>query len=84
MVRGSIIMKGYFKDEDVMRKVFEGGWFYIGDFGVIYLDGYMEVKDWLKDIIILGGENISLIEIELVLFWYLGVLEVVVVVWFDL
>lgn len=71
MICGYIVMKGYFKDEDVIWKVFEGGWYYMGDLGVMYLDGYVEVKDWLKDIIIFGGENISFIEVEFVLFKYL-------------
>lgn len=79
MARGSTIMKGYFKDEDATRKAFEGGWFHTGDLGVIHPDGYMEVKDRSKDIIISGGENISSIEIESVLFQHPEVLEAAVV-----
>lgn len=79
MARGSTIMKGYLKDEDATRAAFAGGWFHTGDLGVIHPDGYMEVKDRSKDIIISGGENISSIEIESVLFQHPGVLEAAVV-----
>jgi fatty-acyl-CoA synthase len=79
MARGSTIMKGYLKDEEATRVAFAGGWFHTGDLGVIHPDGYMEVKDRSKDIIISGGENISSIEIESVLFQHPGVLEAAVV-----
>jgi acyl-CoA synthetase (AMP-forming)/AMP-acid ligase II len=79
MARGCTIMKGYFKDEEATRKAFEGGWFHTGDLGVVHPDGYMEVKDRSKDIIISGGENISSIEVEAVLFKHPDVLEAAVV-----
>lgn len=77
-------MKGYLKDEKVILEVFVCGWFYMGDMGVIYLDGYVEIKDRMKDVIILGGENISSVEVEGVIFKYYKVLEVVVIVMFYL
>lgn len=80
---GNIVMKGYLKNFSVIEEVFVGGWFYIGDLVVCYLDGYIEICDWFKDIIIFGGENIFIIELEGVFYCYLVVLEVVVVVWFD-
>lgn len=61
-------MKGYLKNFKVIFEVFKDGWFNIGDIGVIYFDGYLEIKDWFKDIIILGGENISSIEVEKVFY----------------
>lgn len=79
MIRGSTVMKGYFRDEEATRKAFEGGWFHTGDLGVIHPDGYIEVKDRSKDIIISGGENISSIEIESVLFKHPDIMEAAVV-----
>ena len=64
MIRGNVVMKGYFKDKDATVKSMEGGWFHSGDLAVIYPDGYIKIKDRSKDIIISGGENISSIEIE--------------------
>ena len=64
MIRGNIVMKGYFKDKRATNKATEGGWFHTGDLAVIYPDGYIKIKDRSKDIIISGGENISSIEIE--------------------
>ena len=64
LLRGNITMKGYLKDESATRKAFQGGWFKTGDLGVIHPDGYIQLKDRAKDIIISGGENISSIEIE--------------------
>lgn len=84
MFCGNICMKGYLKNLKVIDEVFYGGWFYIGDFVVLMLDGYIWIKDCKKDIIILGGENILSIEVEDVLYWYLVVVVVVVVVMFDL
>jgi len=57
-------MKGYFRDPEATQKVFAGGWFHSGDLGVIHPDGYIQLKDRSKDIIISGGENISSIEVE--------------------
>ena len=67
MFRGNIVMKGYLKNPETTRQVFSGGWFHSGDLGVMHDDGYIELKDRSKDIIISGGENISSIEIENVL-----------------
>ena len=64
MMRGNIVMKGYLKNPEASSKAFAGGWFHTGDLGVLYPDGYIQLKDRSKDIIISGGENISSIEIE--------------------
>ncbi|MBJ3777711.1 AMP-binding protein [Acuticoccus mangrovi] len=64
MIRGNIVMKGYLKDEEATAKAFAGGYFHTGDLAVRHPDGYLEIKDRSKDIIISGGENISSIEIE--------------------
>jgi fatty-acyl-CoA synthase len=67
MFRGNIVMKGYLKNPEATRDAFAGGWFHSGDLGVMHEDGYIQLKDRSKDIIISGGENISSIEIENVL-----------------
>ena len=64
MFRGNVVMKGYLKNPKGTAKAFEGGWFHSGDLGVKYPDGYVQLKDRSKDIIISGGENISSIEVE--------------------
>ena len=64
MFRGNVVMKGYFRNPEATQKAFKGGWFRSGDLGVIYPDGYLQLKDRSKDIIISGGENISSIEVE--------------------
>jgi fatty-acyl-CoA synthase len=64
MIRGNVVMKGYFKDKDATKKSMKSGWFHSGDLAVIHPDGYIKIKDRSKDIIISGGENISSIEIE--------------------
>ena len=64
MFRGNIVMKGYLKNEKATKAAFKGGWFHSGDLGVIHPDGYIQLKDRSKDIIISGGENISSIEVE--------------------
>ena len=58
-MKGNIVMKGYFKNPEETEKAFAGGWFHSGDLGVLHPDGYVELKDRSKDIIISGGENIS-------------------------
>jgi fatty-acyl-CoA synthase len=68
MFRGNVVMKGYLKNPAASAKAFEGGWFHSGDLGVKYPDGYIQLKDRSKDIIISGGENISSIEVEDVLY----------------
>ncbi len=64
MIRGNVVMKGYFKDKDATDKAMSHGWFHSGDLAVVNPDGYIKIKDRSKDIIISGGENISSIEIE--------------------
>jgi fatty-acyl-CoA synthase len=64
MMRGNVVMKGYLKNKASTDKAFEGGWFHTGDLGVMHPDGYIQLKDRSKDIIISGGENISSIEVE--------------------
>ncbi len=64
MMRGNVVMKGYLKNPNATRSAFAGGWFHSGDLGVKYPDGYVQLKDRSKDIIISGGENISSIEVE--------------------
>jgi len=79
MFRGNVVMKGYLKDREATRAAFSGGWFHSGDLGVTHADGYIQLKDRSKDIIISGGENISSIEIEHVLYQHPAVLEAAVV-----
>ena len=76
--RGNIVMKGYLKNPQATEEAFAGGWFHSGDLGVWHEDGYVELKDRSKDIIISGGENISSIEIESVLYRHPAVLEAAV------
>jgi fatty-acyl-CoA synthase len=64
MMRGNVVMKGYLKNKSSTEKAFFGGWFHTGDLGVMHADGYIQLKDRSKDIIISGGENISSIEVE--------------------
>jgi fatty-acyl-CoA synthase len=64
MFRGNIVMKGYLKNKTATDEAFAGGWFHSGDLGVMHADGYIQLKDRSKDIIISGGENISSIEVE--------------------
>ncbi len=64
MMRGNVVMKGYLKNKSSTEKAFAGGWFHTGDLGVMHPDGYIQLKDRSKDIIISGGENISSIEVE--------------------
>jgi fatty-acyl-CoA synthase len=78
-MRGNIVMKGYLKNPKASHDAFAGGWFHTGDLGVIHPDGYIEIKDRSKDIIISGGENISTIEVESVLYRHPAVLEAAVV-----
>jgi fatty-acyl-CoA synthase len=79
MFRGNITMKGYLNNPEATEKAFAGGWFHSGDLAVVYPDGYLKIKDRSKDIIISGGENISSIEIEDVLYRHPSVLAVAVV-----
>ena len=79
MFKGNIAMKGYLKNPKATQEAFAGGWFHSGDLAVMYPDGYMKIKDRSKDIIISGGENISSIEVEDVLYRHPAVLAVAVV-----
>ena len=78
-MRGNNLMKGYLKNKTATEKAFLGGWFHTGDLGVMHPDGYIELKDRSKDIIISGGENISTIEVENVLYPHPAVAEAAVV-----
>ena len=79
LMRGNIVMKGYLKNPKATGEAFAGGWFHSGDLAVAHPDGYIEIKDRSKDIIISGGENISTIEVEDVLYRHPAVLEAAVV-----
>ena len=79
MFRGNVVMKGYFKNQSATEKAFAGGWFHSGDLGVVHPDGYLQLKDRSKDIIISGGENISSIEVEDVIYKHPAVSAVAVV-----
>ena len=79
MFRGNIVMKGYLKNPAATQKAFAGGWFHSGDLAVTHADGYMKIKDRAKDIIISGGENISSLEVEEVLFRHKAVFAAAVV-----
>ena len=79
MFRGNIAMKGYLKNPKATEEAFAGGWFHSGDLAVVYPDGYIKIKDRSKDMIISGGENISSIEVEDVLYRHPDVLAAAVV-----
>jgi fatty-acyl-CoA synthase len=79
VVRGNAVMKGYFEDPDATQNAFRGGYFHSGDAAVVHPDGFAEVRDRIKDVIISGGENISSVEVEGVLLQHQSVQEVAVV-----
>ncbi|MFA7437051.1 AMP-binding protein [Castellaniella sp.] len=79
MIRGNIAMKGYLKNPKATQAAFRNGWYHTGDLAVVHEDGYIEIKDRSKDLIISGGENISSIEVEDVLYAYPGVVGAAVV-----
>ena len=79
MLRGNTVMRGYLKNPTATDEAFRGGWYHTGDLGVWHADGYIEVKDRSKDIIISGGENISSLEIEEILYKHPAVMEAAVV-----
>jgi 3-(methylthio)propionyl---CoA ligase len=79
MFRGNVVMKGYLKNKPATEAAFAGGWFHSGDLGVVHPDGYIQLKDRSKDIIISGGENISSIEVEDALYKHPAVSAVAVV-----
>ena len=78
-MRGNTVMMGYYKDKKATQDSFKEGWFHTGDIGVVFENNYIQLKDRLKDIIISGGENISTIEIENVLFQHPDILDAAVV-----
>jgi fatty-acyl-CoA synthase len=78
-MRGNTVMIGYYRDPEATERAFRGGWFHSGDLGVMHPDGYIELRDRAKDIIISGGENISTIEVEQVILQHPAVLECAVV-----
>jgi len=78
-MRGNNVMKGYLKNPKATAEAFDGGWFHTGDLAVWHPDGYVEIKDRSKDIIISGGENISSIEVEDVLYKHPDIMEAAVV-----
>lgn len=79
VMRGDNVMLGYYRDEAATAKAFEGGWFHSGDVAVMHPDGYLQIRDRAKDVIISGGENISTVEVEQALMSHPAVLEVAVV-----
>ena len=79
MLRGNTVMKGYLKNPTATDEAFAGGWFHSGDLAVMHPDGYVEIKDRAKDIIISGGENISSLEVEEILYKHPAVMEAAVV-----
>ena len=79
MLRGNTVMKGYLKNAQATEEAFRGGWYHTGDLAVRHPDGYVEVKDRSKDIIITGGENVSSLEVEEALYKHPEVMEAAVV-----
>jgi fatty-acyl-CoA synthase len=79
VARGNVVMKGYYNDPAATQEAFRGGWFHSGDAAVVHPDGYVEIRDRYKDVIISGGENISSIEIEGTLLRHPAILEAAVV-----
>jgi fatty-acyl-CoA synthase len=79
LLRGNTVMKGYLKNPSATAEAFRGGWYHTGDLAVVHPDGYVEIKDRSKDIIISGGENISSLEVEEVLYRHPAVMEAAVV-----
>lgn len=79
LLRGNTVMMGYLKNEAATQKAFEGGWFHTGDVAVVHPNGYMQITDRCKDVIISGGENISSVEIEDILHGHTSVLHAAVV-----
>jgi fatty-acyl-CoA synthase len=79
VMRGNNVMTGYYKDTEATAEAFAGGWFHSGDLAVMHPDGYVQIMDRKKDIIISGGENISTVEVENVIYGHPDVQEVAVV-----
>ena len=79
VVRGNVVMEGYYRDPEATATAMRGGWFHSGDAAVVHPDGYVEIRDRFKDVIISGGENISSVEVEGVLMKHPAIQEVAVV-----
>ncbi|MFC5995698.1 acyl--CoA ligase family protein [Pseudonocardia hispaniensis] len=79
VMRGNNVMSGYYNDPEATEKAFAGGWFHSGDLGVMHPDGYVELRDRAKDVVVSGGENISTIEVEQAVVSHPAVLEVAVI-----
>jgi fatty-acyl-CoA synthase len=79
VMRGNVVMKGYYENEEATQEAFAGGWFHSGDVGVMHADGQIELRDRKKDIIISGGENISTIEVEQAVMSHPAVMEAAVI-----
>jgi fatty-acyl-CoA synthase len=79
VMRGNNVMSGYYLDPEATAEAFRGGWFHSGDLGVMHPDGYIELRDRIKDIVISGGENISTVEVEQALMSHPAVLEAAVI-----
>jgi len=79
VVRGNAVMDGYYHDPEATERAMSGGWFHTGDAAVVHVDGYVEIRDRLKDVIISGGENISSVEVEGVLLRHPAIQEVAIV-----
>jgi fatty-acyl-CoA synthase len=79
VVRGNVVMDGYYRDPEATQRVMGDGWFHTGDAAVVHPDGYVEIRDRIKDVIISGGENISSVEVEGVLLRHPAVVEVAIV-----
>jgi fatty-acyl-CoA synthase len=79
LLRGNTVMKGYLRNPEATRQALHGGWFHTGDLAVRHPDGYIEIRDRAKDIIISGGENISSLEVEEALYQHKDVMEAAVV-----
>jgi len=79
VVRGNVVMEGYYRDPEATSHAFRGGWFHTGDSAVVHPDGYAEIRDRIKDVIISGGENVSSIEVEGALLRHPAIQEAAVV-----
>ena len=79
VARGNVVMEGYYRDPEATARAFHGGWFHSGDAAVVHPDGFLEIRDRLKDVIISGGENISSIEVEGVLLRHPSIQELAIV-----
>jgi fatty-acyl-CoA synthase len=79
VMRGNDVMKGYFEDEEATAEAFRGDWFHSGDLGVMQADGYVQLRDRAKDVVVSGGENISTVEIEQALLTHAAVLDAAVI-----